>query len=148
MKEARSIIDEYFAALPGLSRYATEIVKKARCDGFVSTVLGRRRYVPEIRAKAFAARRRAERVAISSPIQGTAADLIKLAMIAIHREIRRRKLRTRLLLQVHDELVFDLFKAEKDEVLTLVKEKMASALPLTVPLEVDTGIGANWLHLS
>lgn len=89
-----------------------------------------------------------ERIAISSPIQGTAADLIKLAMIGIHHEIHRRKLKGRMLLQVHDELVFDLFKSERQEMATVVTEKMCSALNLNVPLEVNIAIGPNWLDLS
>lgn len=148
LNEAQSIIDDYFSTLSGLGRYATDIVNEAKSKGFVSTLMGRRRYIPEIKAKAFHARKRAERIAISSPIQGTAADLIKLAMVGIHHEIHRRKLKSRMLLQVHDELVFDLFKPERQEIAALVTEKMCSTLDLNVPLEVNIAIGPNWLDLS
>jgi len=117
----------------------------ARAHGYVETVTGRRRYLRDIRSANNTVRGAAERNAINAPIQGTAADMIKLAMIAIHRELARRKLRTRMLLQVHDELVFDLYTPEEKEVRAVVEEKMKTAIPLDVPMAVDIGVGENWL---
>ena len=118
----------------------------ARKHGYVETVTGRRRYIRDIRSANNTVRGAAERNAINAPIQGTAADMIKLAMISIHRELARRKLKTRMLLQVHDELVFDLYQPEQPEVLPLVEEKMKTAIPLDVPIAVEMGVGENWLE--
>jgi DNA polymerase-1 len=117
----------------------------AQAHGYVETVTGRRRYLRDIRSANNTIRGAAERNAINAPIQGTAADMIKLAMIAIHHELARRNLRTRMLLQVHDELVFDLYLPEEKEVLPLVEERMQTAIPLDVPLVVEMGVGENWL---
>ncbi len=145
-KEGAAIIEQYFAQFPGIRRYMDETIAFARQHGFTETVTGRRRYLRDIRSANATIRAAAERNAINAPIQGTAADMIKLAMVNIHREMTRRKLRTRMLLQVHDELVFDLHTSEENEVLPLVKEKMQTALPLEVPIVVELGIGANWLE--
>jgi DNA polymerase-1 len=118
----------------------------ARTHGFVETVTGRRRYLRDIRSANNTIRGAAERNAINAPIQGTAADMIKLAMINIHSELTRRRLKTRMLLQVHDELVFDLYQPEQQEVLPIVEEKMKTAIPLDVPLAVEMGVGENWLQ--
>jgi DNA polymerase-1 len=123
-----------------------EILGFARQHGYVETVTGRRRYIRDIRSANNTVRGAAERNAINAPIQGTAADMIKLAMISIHRELARRKLKTRMLLQVHDELVFDLYPPEQPEVLPMVEEKMKTAIPLDVPLSVEMGFGENWLE--
>jgi DNA polymerase-1 len=144
-KEAGDIIDQYFKQFPGIRRYMEETVAFARAHGYVETVTGRRRYLRDIRSANNTIRGAAERNAINAPIQGTAADMIKLAMINIHRELARRNLKTRMLLQVHDELVFDLYQPERQEVLPLVEEKMKTAIPLAVPLAVEMGIGENWL---
>ena len=144
-KEAADIIDQYFRQFPGIRRYMDETTEFARKHGFVETVTGRRRYIRDIRSANNTIRGAAERNAINAPIQGTAADMIKLAMISIHRELARRKLKTRMLLQVHDELVFDLYQPEQPEVLPMVEEKMKTAIPLDVPLAVEMGIGENWL---
>jgi DNA polymerase-1 len=109
-------------------------------------VTGRRRYIRDINSSNGTVRAGAERNAINAPIQGTAADMIKLAMINIHAELVRRKLRTRMLLQVHDELVFDLLKSEEKQVLPIVEEKMKTAIPLEVPIEVEVGVGRTWLE--
>jgi len=118
----------------------------ARKNGYVETVTGRRRYIRDIRSLNNAVRSGAERNAINAPIQGTAADMIKLAMIHIHRELTRRELKTRMLLQVHDELVFDLYKPEETEVLPLVEEHMKTAIQLDVPIVVELGVGKTWLE--
>ncbi len=144
-KDAADIINQYFAQFPGIRRYMDETIAFAREKGYVETVTGRRRYIRDIRSANNTVRNAAERNAINAPIQGTAADMIKLAMIAIHRELLSRKLKTRMLLQVHDELVFDLHTTEEKEVRAVVKEKMQTAIPLDVPIEVEIGVGPNWL---
>jgi DNA polymerase-1 len=145
-KEAAAIIDHYFAQFPGIRDYMTRTIAFARDHGYAETLTGRRRYLRDIRSANATVRAAAERNAINAPIQGTAADMIKLAMIQIHAAFERRQLRTRMLLQVHDELVFDLVPEEQDEVLALVEEKMRTALPLAVPIVVELGIGWNWLE--
>jgi DNA polymerase I len=145
-KQAAEIIDQYFARFPAIRQYMTDTIEFARQHGYVETVTGRRRTLRDIRSANGTVRAAAERNAINAPIQGTAADMIKLAMIRIHRELAARRLRTRMLLQVHDELVFDLLRAEEDEVRALVKEKMETALPLEVPIEVEIGVGRTWLE--
>ncbi len=143
--EAGEIIDQYFKQFPGIRRYMDETIAFARRQGYVETVTGRRRYLRDIRSANNTVRGAAERNAINAPIQGTAADMIKLAMITIAEELKCRKLKTRMLLQVHDELVFDLYLPEKEAVLPLVEEKMKSAIPLDVPMVVEMGVGDNWL---
>ncbi|HOC58291.1 MAG TPA: DNA polymerase I [Verrucomicrobiota bacterium] len=143
--EAGDIIDEYFKQFPGIRRYMDETIAFARVHGYVKTVTGRRRYIRDICSANNAIRGAAERNAINAPIQGSAADMIKLAMISIHRELASRKLRTRMLLQVHDELVFDLYLPERTEVLPLVEKKMKAAIPLDVAMAVEMGVGENWL---
>jgi DNA polymerase-1 len=145
-KQAAGIIDHYFAQFPAIRQYMTDTVEFARQHGYVETVTGRRRALRDIRSANATVRAAAERNAINAPIQGTAADMIKLAMIAIHQELKARKLRTRMLLQVHDELVFDLYGPEGDEVMALVKEKMETAIPLEVPVQVEMGVGQTWLE--
>src|ERR1700761_5675844 len=118
----------------------------AKKNGYAETVTGRRRYLRDIRSANATVRGAAERNAINAPIQGTAADMIKLAMIAIHRELISHKLRTRMLLQVHDELVFNLYTPEEPEVRKIVTKEMKEAIPLEVPIEVEIGSGENWLE--
>jgi DNA polymerase-1 len=143
--EAGEIIDQYFKQFPGIRRYMDQTIAFARAHGYVETVTGRRRYLRDIRSANNTIRGAAERNAINAPIQGTAADMIKLAMINIHGELARRNLKTRMLLQVHDELVFDLFMPEEQDVRALVEEKMKAAIPLDVPMVVEMGVGENWL---
>ncbi len=145
-KEGAVIIEQYFKQFPGIRRYMDDTIAFAREHGYVETVTGRRRYLRDIRSSNNTVRGAAERNAINAPIQGTAADMIKLAMINIQRELTARKLKTRMLLQVHDELVFELFAAEEKEVCALVEEKMKTAIPLDVPMVVEMGIGQNWLE--
>ena len=145
-KQAAEIIDHYFAQFPSIRKYMADTVEFARQHGYVETITGRRRYLRDIRSSNATIRSAAERLAINTPIQGSAADMIKLAMIDIHRELVARRLKTRMILQVHDELVFDLHRTEKEEVTALVEERMKSALSLDVPLVVEIGVGKNWLE--
>ncbi len=145
-KEAAEIIDQYFKQFPGIARYMDETIDTCRERGYVETVTGRRRYIRDIRSSNATVRGGAERNAINAPIQGTAADMIKIAMVNIHRELTKHRLKTRMLLQVHDELVFDLKKEEEQEVRKLVEDKMKTAIPMEVPIEVEMGAGTNWLE--
>ncbi|MGB4846993.1 MAG: DNA polymerase I [Saprospiraceae bacterium] len=145
--ESKEIIDNYFAKFPGIKNYMTETVAYAREHGYIETIMKRRRYLRDINSKNQTVRSQAERNAINSPIQGSAADMIKMAMIDIYHEIRNRKLKSRMLLQVHDELVFDLYKPEEAELRSMVEDKMKHAIPdLPVPVEVGMGVGVNWLE--
>ncbi|MGI8830231.1 MAG: DNA polymerase I [Candidatus Limnocylindria bacterium] len=143
-EEAQKFIADYFAAYEGIRRYTVEMKILARDQGFVTTLLGRRRYLPELSARNGALRSAGERMAINMPIQGTAADGMKIAMVRVDKALRQGDLRSRMLLQVHDELVFETDEAELPVLAGLVKEIMESALPLDVPLEVDLKVGANW----
>lgn len=145
--ESKEIIDNYFEKFPGIKNYMTETVAFARENGYIETIMKRRRYLRDINSKNHTVRSSAERNAINSPIQGSAADMIKMAMIAIHREIKNRKLKSKMLLQVHDELVFDVYKTEEAEMRVMVEDKMKHAIPdLPVPVEVGIGSGINWLE--
>ncbi len=145
-KEAAGIIEQYFAKYPGIARYMRDTIEFARKHGYVETVTGRRRYIRDIRSANATVRGAAERNAINAPIQGTAADMIKIAMINIHRELVEQKLKTRMLLQVHDELVFDVYRPEEKEVRPMIEEKMKTAIKLDTPIEVEMGSGENWLE--
>ncbi len=143
--EAKQFIARYFERFAGVRRFLDRQVELAREQGYVETISGRRRYIPEIRDRNFNMRAYGERTAQNSPLQGSAADLIKIAMIRIHAALRDRQLRTRLLLQVHDELVLESPPEEVEEVTALVREHMEGAAQLQVPLVVDIGTGPNWL---
>jgi len=145
-KEAKALIEGYFATYKGIERYMTDVVELAREKGYAETIMGRRRYLKDINSSNGTVRKFAERNAINSPIQGSAADLIKLAMIDVHNEMKRRELKSKMILQVHDELLFDAHKNELEELTDLVKDKMANAFKLDVPLVVDAGTGQNWLQ--
>lgn len=145
--ESKEIIDNYFDKFPGIKNYMSDTVAFAQKHGYIETILKRRRYLRDINSKNHTVRAAAERNAINSPIQGSAADMIKLAMIHVHNEMLKRKLKSKMLLQVHDELVFDVHKSEQEELRALVDDKMKNALPdLPVPIEVGMGIGENWLE--
>ena len=143
--EAKEIIDNYQKEFPGVSRLMASNIEFAHQHGYVKTVLGRKRYLRDINSANFTVRAQAERLAINAPIQGSAADMIKVAMIHIHREFRKRNFKSRMTLQVHDELVFDAHLSEVEEVQRLVVEQMKHAMPLGVPIEVGAGVGKNWL---
>jgi DNA polymerase-1 len=144
--EAREFIETYFRRFSGVRRYLDQAIATARERGYAETILGRRRYIPELQDRNFNIRAFGERTAQNSPIQGSAADVIKVAMIHIHREIQARGLESRMLLQVHDELVFEAPPGELEELKTLVTTAMTTAVPLRVPLMVDAGVGDNWLE--
>lgn len=143
-KEAGEFIERYFDVFSGVKRYMEEIVKKAKQDGYVTTLLNRRRYLPDIRSSNFNLRSFAERTAMNTPIQGTAADVIKLAMIRMQEQLEQKDVQSRMLLQVHDELVFEVPQAELSNMQQLVPEVMESALALDVPLKVDVSFGRTW----
>tara|TARA_B110000027_G_scaffold126577_1_gene145090 strand:+ start:489 stop:3314 length:2826 start_codon:yes stop_codon:yes gene_type:complete len=144
--ESKALIDTYYESYPKLKAYMNSQVNFARENGYVETVLGRRRYLKDINANNAIVRGAAERNAVNAPIQGSAADIIKLAMIAVQKALDSQKLRTKMLLQVHDELVFDVYKPELEQVKELVKSAMENAFTLSVPLDVDLGVGENWLE--
>ncbi|MCE0484378.1 MAG: DNA polymerase I [Methylacidiphilales bacterium] len=145
--EAKNLIDGYFAQYPGIKAYMTGTVTLGRERGYVETVTGRRRYLPDLRSANATVRAAAERNAINMPIQGSSADLIKIAMVQIAHIARDENWRSKLLLQVHDELVFDLYLPEKDRILEVIQDRMKHALPdLPVPIVVEIGLGANWLE--
>ena len=144
--EAKELIDAYYLTYPKLKAYMNEQVDFARENGFVETVLGRRRYLKDINSQNAVVRGAAERNAVNAPIQGSAADIIKLAMIKIHRRMKSEDWKSKMLLQIHDELVFDVPKVEVDALTKMVKEEMENAFTLEVPLVVDVGIGENWLE--
>ena len=143
--ESKELIDTYYKTYPKLRNYMSELVDFARDNGYVQTVLGRRRYLKDINGSNAIVRGAAERNAVNAPIQGSAADIIKIAMINIHKKLEEGNYKTKMLLQVHDELVFDVFKPELEEMKTLIKSEMENAYKLTVPLDVEIGIGENWL---
>jgi len=145
-KEAQEIINNYFQQFPKVKEYMEWSIEQARKKGYVETIMGRRRYLKDINARNSMIRAMAERNAINAPIQGSAADIIKIAMIEIDKELCKRKMQSKMLLQVHDELVFDMHQSEKIELKNLVKEKMEQAVSLKVPLIVDIGEGVNWLQ--
>jgi DNA polymerase-1 len=144
--EAKDIIARYFERFPKVKQYINDTISKARTDGYVSTLLGRRRYLPDLRSANQNIRSNAERQAINMPIQGTAADMIKLAMVNIDDTIRKKRLASLMILQVHDELVFEVKKTEEDNMKALVEKQMRDALKLSVPVEVEIGVGKNWLE--
>lgn len=144
-KEAADIIEQYFAQYPGIKRYMSDTMNFARENGFVETIMGRRRYLRDINSANQTVRGFAERNAINAPIQGSAADMIKIAMINIHREMKAQNLQSTMTMQVHDELVFDVVKSEKEVMKSIIQDKMANAIKLTVPIVVEIGEGDNWL---
>ena len=145
-KESKELIDTYYKTYPKLRNYMSELVDFARDNGYVQTVLGRRRYLNGINGSNAIVRGAAERNAVNAPIQGSAADIIKLAMINIHKKLTEAKYRSKMLLQVHDELVFDVYKPELDELQKLIKTEMENAYIMKVPLDVEIGLGDNWLE--
>jgi DNA polymerase I len=146
VEEASHFIDHYFASFPQVQAWIALTVAQARKDGYVCTMLGRRRYLPEINSDNGQRRAFAERTAVNTPIQGTAADLIKLAMVNLDRLFTEKELKSRMLLQVHDELLFEVEKDELVAVKKLVKREMEDAIKLSVPVVVEMGTGKNWFE--
>jgi DNA polymerase I len=144
--EAKKFIEDYMAKYPGIQKFTTEQVELAKKHNYVSTILGRKRLLPEIHSSNIGLRLNAERMAVNTPIQGSAADLIKVAMVKIHQVLRQKKMETAMLLQVHDELVFEAPKGEAEEAGKLIAHEMENAIQLKVPLKVEVGVGKNWLE--
>jgi DNA polymerase-1 len=146
VEEAQQFIINYFAKYPGVQEFIQKTIEEARKTGYVTTLLNRRRYLPELHAANRRVREFAERTAINTPIQGTAADLIKVAMIHIHKRLQKEGLRSLMIMQVHDELVFEVPEREIEIMKRLVREEMEGAIDLNVPIKVDLGVGKNWLE--
>jgi DNA polymerase-1 len=145
--EAQKFIDRYFSDHKKVKEYLDQVVESAKEKGYVETIFGRQRQIPELRSSDNNTFQAGRRMALNTPIQGSAADIIKLAMINIYREIKQQKLKTKMILQVHDELVFEVPLEEKEVVEALVKEKMEKVCALTVPLKVNLGWGTNWAEV-
>ena len=143
-KEAQEYIERYFETYPGIKKFLDDAVAHAKENGYVATMFGRRRPIPELSSSNFMQRQFGERIAMNSPIQGAAADIMKIAMIAVDKELKNRKMKSRLVLQVHDELLIEAWKEELEEVKEILKKGMEGAASLEVPLEVDMHVGANW----
>ena len=144
--EAADIIKKYFEEYAGIKEYMNRSIALAKERGYAETILGRRRYLRDINAANSVVRGFAERNAINAPIQGSSADMIKIAMIGIHQELERLKMQSKMILQVHDELVFDAYLDELDDLKAIVQDKMVNALPLSVPVVVEMNTGNNWLE--
>jgi DNA polymerase-1 len=142
--EAREQMDAYFQRFGGVRDYLRHVVDQARRDGYTETILGRRRYLPDLTSDNRQRREMAERMALNAPIQGSAADIIKVAMLGVDRQLRELRLRSRLLLQVHDELVLEVAPGERERVESLVRREMGGAYQLAVPLDVSIGVGRTW----
>ncbi len=145
-KEAKELIDAYFKNFPQVKQYMDQCIEKAREKGYVETIYGRKRFLENINSRNATMRGMAERNAINAPIQGSAADIIKIAMLNIHRVLQEKLLQSKLILQVHDELIFDVYRPELEDLRGMVTEKMENAHQLDVPLTVETGTGNNWLE--
>ncbi|MEC7678384.1 MAG: DNA polymerase [Planctomycetota bacterium] len=144
--EASELIENYFAKYPGVQSYIDRTIEFAKENGFVVTQTGRRRYLRDINSKSRGVAQAAERLAMNSPIQGTAADILKLAMINVDRELRAGDFQTKMILTVHDEIVFDMLASEKDAVMPVIESAMVNTLPMRVPIVVEMGTGENWLE--
>ena len=142
--EARVLMDEYFERFGGVRDYLHGVVDEARRTGFTETILGRRRYLPDLTSDNRQRREMAERMALNAPIQGSAADIIKVAMLKVDAALAAEGLASRMLLQVHDELVFEVARGERETLEALVRREMAAAADLAVPLEVSVGVGRTW----
>ena len=144
--EANELIDGYFIQYPGVQEWIDKTIEEARANGYVQTQTGRRRYLRDINSRSRSLANAAERLAQNTPVQGTAADMLKLAMIKVHRALRAGDFKTKMLLTVHDEIVFDMPKAEEDSVKPVIEDAMRTALPMKVPVKVEMGTGSNWLE--
>lgn len=143
-KEAKQYIDTYFERYPNVKLYMDNIVNEAKKNFYVTTLMNRRRFIPEIKSSNKIIRSLGERLAMNTPIQGSAADIIKIAMVNVYRRLEQGNLKSKLILQVHDELILNVYKEELEKVKGIVKEEMENVLDLKVPLEVDISIGSNW----
>lgn len=145
-KEAKNYIDNYLDKYSGVQEYMKQVVEKAKIDGYVTTIMNRRRYIPELKSTNFNVRSLGERLAMNTPIQGSAADIIKIAMINVYNELKEKSMKSKLILQVHDELILEVYKEETEEVQGIVRKCMENAVSLKVPLVVDINIGSNWFE--
>ena len=146
LNESKKIIDSYFERYSGIKQFIDETLVFARKEKYVQTMLGRRRYCHDIEDSNQRIRSASERATINMPIQGTAAEMIKLAMISIHSQLKKKDFKTKMILQIHDELLFEVPDDEMDDVRKLVLSEMENALPLDVPVVVDWGVGESWYH--
>ncbi len=144
--EASELINNYFEKYPGVQEYIDRTIEFAKEHGYVATQTGRRRYIRDINSRSRTVVNAAERLAMNSPIQGTAADMLKLAMIKVHRALREGGFETKMVLTVHDEIVFDMLKSEQQKVMPVIEEAMKTTLPMKVPIVVEMGVGKNWLE--
>jgi DNA polymerase-1 len=145
-KEAADLINQYFAQYPGIRQFMDDSIEFAKKHGYVETIMKRRRYLRDINSANAIVRGFAERNAINAPVQGSAADMIKIAMIRIHNEMKKRNLQSKMIMQVHDELVFDAHRSEVEELKSIVADGMKNAMQLAVPLEIEMSTGENWLE--
>ncbi|CAN5608322.1 hypothetical protein BH18ACI3_BH18ACI3_11490 [soil metagenome] len=143
--EAKQVIADYFETYKGIRKYMDEIPEVARKQGYVTSMFGRRRYFPSINDRNYTVRSRAEREAINMPIQGTASDIVKIAMIRVHEALKKEKLETKMIMQVHDELLFEAPKAEVKRASEIIKREMEAAADRDAPLAVEVGAGDNWM---
>ena len=146
-KVAQAYIDEYFKKIPGVQAYIEKSLEEARRKGYVTTLLQRRRYLPDIQSPTAAIRQASERMAINAPLQGTAADIIKVAMIRIQNRIEELRLSTKMIMQVHDELVFEIPEEETQKALPMIQKEMEAVMELSVPLRVSMQSGKNWAEV-
>ena len=144
---AQEFIDRYFLRYPQVKKFMDDEIKLAEKQGYVVTLLNRRRYLPEIKSSNMSIRQLAQRQAINTPVQGSAADLIKLAMINIQKEIENKRFESRMIITVHDELVFDVYENEKNDMVELIRDKMEHPLKLSVPIKATVKVGKNWLEM-
>ena len=144
VKDAKVFIENYLKTYPGIKDYMNSLIKSAHDNGYVETIFGRKRIIDELENKNYMVRTQGERMALNTPIQGTSADILKIAMIEIYNELSKRNLKAKMIIQVHDELLIDCPKNEKDEVISIIKDKMENAYKLSVPLKVDIECGKNW----
>ena len=146
IKEAKKYIEQYLDKYSGIKNYMSEIVESTKKKGYVSTLLGRRRYIPELQSSNFMVRKFGERAAMNTPIQGTAADIIKIAMVNVYNTLKERNLKSKIVLQIHDELLIETLEEEKEEVKEILKSCMENAIKLEVPLNVEVEEGKNWFQ--
>ena len=143
-KKAKQYIDEYLEEYSGIKKFMENIIEKAKEQGYVETLFHRRRYIPELNSKNYMVRQFGNRVAMNTPIQGTAADIMKIAMINVYKELKKRNLKSKIVLQVHDEMMIEADISEKEQIKQIIKEKMETAVKLKVPLIVEVSEANNW----
>jgi len=144
---AKNYIQTYFKKYKGVKKYMDSVVKQAGTDGYVCTILNRRRYLPDINSSNRLLRNNAEKMAINTPIQGSSSDIIKVAMVNIEKSLKEQELKSRMIVQIHDELLFEVYKGEEKEITAMAKKEMENSVQLKVPLAVDVKTGSNWGEL-